>query len=401
MYEERKDKLTWKNYLVYVILLIIILSIFLLIIVKCSGKKKVEKKTVELIFYSEQQLEDIEKNYNQELASNMANFKYNVIDYYKDKLGNEKVDMTLTLQNLYDKHISSQLIYNDTECDSTNSKVVVVKKGREYKLTFDLVCGTDNQVSMTTYLGKYSYCKDKSLCEKKVEKEEIKKEEKPTSPITPEKPVEPPIVAPPSEPPTSETPPEPETPVQPETPVINKYTYYEYTLKPNEGIGTYSNWSDWKKEPIEGSLYVEVETKEETETKTEDCTETKEETYISGYNTERYISGYTTKKYKVGTKKVQTGTKQQVVNGKMVTVPVYTEQPIYQTKEEPVYATKKVPIYSKRQVKVDNCTITTKYYRSRTFTYNKKINYIVYSTNENDEYLINKGYVKTSEKKEF
>ena len=77
----------------------------MLIIVKCSGKKKVEKKPVELIFYSEQQLEDIEKKYSQELASNMANFKYNVIDYYKDKLGNEKVDMTLTLQNLYDKHI--------------------------------------------------------------------------------------------------------------------------------------------------------------------------------------------------------------------------------------------------------------------------------------------------------
>lgn len=396
MYEERKDKLTWKNYLVYILLLIIILSIFLFIIVKCSSSKKVEEKQVELILYSEEQLEDIEKNYSEELASNMASFKYNVIDYYQEKLGNEKVDMILTLQSLYDKHISSQLTYNGTECDSNKSKVVVVKKSGEYKLTFTLVCGADTEIGITTYLGKYSYCEDSSLCEKKVEKKETKKEEEnPDTPTIPDTPSEPTIPETPSEPTT------PENPAEPQTPVTNKYTYYEYTLKPNDSIGTYSKWSDWQKEAINSSLYVEVETKEEKETKTEGCTDTKEETYISGYNTETYISGYTTKKYKVGTKKVQTGTKQQVKNGKTVTVPVYTEQPIYQTKEEPVYATRKVPIYSTRQVTVDNCTVTTKYYRSRTFTYNKKINYIMYSTNENDQDLINKGYVKTSEKKEF
>ena len=81
------------------------------------------------------------------------------------------------------------------------------------------------------------------------------------------------------------------------------------------------------------------------------CTETKEESYISGYNTETYIAGYVTKKYQVGTSKVQTGTRQVKRNGKIVNEPVFEDRPIYQTKEEPVYKTKEIKLTKIRQLK--------------------------------------------------
>ena len=74
---------------------------------------------------------------------------------------------------------------------------------------------------------------------------------------------------------------------------------------------------------------------------------------------------------------------------------------IYQTKETPIYGTRNNPIYKTRQVTVDNCTSSIKYYRSRSFKYNKGVNYIKYSTNENDNYLLSRGYTKTGNTKEF
>ena len=371
MYNERKEKLGIFNYLVYGFIILLLLIIVFVIIFK-SGKKKVQEKPKEMVLYSEEQLNNIEANYNEALAANMASFKYNAIDYYKDKLGNENVDMSLTLQDFYDKHFIEELQIDDTKCDSKNSNVKVTKINGEYRLDFVLVCG-DNNASLDTYLGKYDYCKNSNICEKKVEK-------KSSNPSTVE--------------------PNPST-VEPNQKSDNKYIFYEYTLTPSNEVGSYSEWTSWGKEPISKSLMVDVEVKEETETKTEGCSETKEETYISGYNTETYIAGYVTKKYQVGTSKVQTGTRMIKKNGKLVNEPVYEEQPIYQTKEEPVYKTKETPIYSTRQVTVDNCVSTVKYYRSRKFTYKKGLNYIKYSISNDDSILLNSGYIKTGNTKEL
>lgn len=384
MYKERKEKLGVLNYLVYGFIILLIL-IIIIIIMAGKSKKKAQEKPKEMILYSEEQLNKIESDFSETMAANMASFKYNAIDYYKDKLGNEKVDMVLTLQDFYDKHFIEELKVDDTKCDSTNSKVEVTKKSGEYKLDFTLVCG-DAKATMDTYLGKYDYCKNSDICEKKIEK----KEEKPTNPST-IKPINPSTINPSTVDPTPS--PAPNT--------NNKFTFYEYALTPSNEVGTYSDWSSWGKQEIASSLMVDVEIKDETETKTEGCTETKEETYVSGYNTETYIAGYITKKYQVGTGKVQTGTKQVKKNGKVVNVPIYEDRPIYQTKEEPVYKTKETPIYSTRQVVVDNCTSTVKYYRSRKFTYKKGINYIKYSISDNDSNLLNSGYTKTGNTKEF
>ena len=384
MYKERKEKLGILNYLVYGFIILLIL-IIIIVIMAGKSKKKTQEKPKEMILYSEEQLNKIESDFSETMAANMASFKYNAIDYYKDKLGNEKVDMVLTLQDFYDKHFIEELKVDDTKCDSTNSKVEVTKKSGEYKLDFTLVCG-DAKATMDTYLGKYDYCKNSDICEKKIEK----KEEKPTNPST-IKPINPSTINPSTVDPTPS--PTPDT--------NNKFTFYEYALTPTNEVGTYSDWSSWGKQEIASSLMVDVEIKDETETKTEGCTETKEETYVSGYNTETYIAGYITKKYQVGTGKVQTGTKQVKKNDKVVNVPIYEDRPIYQTKEEPVYKTKKTPIYSTRQVVVDNCTSTVKYYRSRKFTYKKGINYIKYSISDNDSNLLNSGYTKTGNTKEF
>ena len=121
MYNERKDKMGIANYMVYIFLFLLIITIIIIIVVK-SGSKKKKEKPKEMVLYSEEQLEDIENTYSESFASNMASFKYNIIDYYKDKLGNEKVDMILSLQDLYDKHFIEELSLDGEKCSSEESK---------------------------------------------------------------------------------------------------------------------------------------------------------------------------------------------------------------------------------------------------------------------------------------
>lgn len=392
MYKERKEKLGILNYLVYIFILLLILTIVIVIIVK-NSKKKVKEKPKEMVLYSEEAILDLETKYSESFAANMASFKFAAIDYYKDKLGSARVDMVLTLQDFYDKHVVEELKIDDKKCDSENSKVEVTKKSGEYLLDVTLVCGEDKD-TINTYIGKYEYCKNSDICEKKIEKKKSKKKNNQTAdnPTT----VEPSTVNP------STVEPEPtEEPEPTRAPSSTKYKFYEYALTPSEQVGKYTAWTDWSKDVVEPSLLVEVDVKEETETKTEGCTETREESYISGYNNETYIAGYVTKKYQVGTHKVQVGNRQVKRNGKVVNEPIYEDQPLYQTKEEPVYKTKQTPIYSTREVSVDNCTSSIKYYRTRKFTYNSGINYIKYSISDNDENLLKGGYTKTGNTKEF
>ncbi len=209
------------------------------------------------------------------------------------------------------------------------------------------------------------------------------------------------------------------------------------------------------------------------------------EKYQSGTTTEKYISGYTTQKVQTGTKKVQVGTTKQTTTKKVaagttstrvssgsgrtipsntseykyvktgsttsqscsscatvtiytwdvykiqtvyrtetvtVDVPVYSTEPVYETKQVPVYATKQVPVYSTRQVPVYSTKKTpvyaTKqvpvyeevkvpvygtqvYYRSRTRVYNGGTTDIKWSTCDPvDTSLTNQGYYQTGNVKE-
>ena len=230
MYKERKDKLSIWSYVTYAVIIFIFLLIIILIISKVASRKKPVKKPKEMVLYSLEQLSDIEQNYGKSLASNMATFKYTAIDYYKDKLGNEKVDTILTLQDFYDKHFIEELVEEDTKCDSEKSKVEVTKKSGEYRLDFTLVC--KNTANLTTYLGKYKYCKDSDVCEKKIEK---KKNENPST-------VNPSTVEPN---PTTVEPPVVPTPDPNPNPEPTSYMFYEYTLTPSDKVGTYSSSFNW------------------------------------------------------------------------------------------------------------------------------------------------------------
>ena len=219
-------------------------------------------------------------------------------------------------------------------------------------------------------MGSYDYCSDDDYCEKKVEvKKKATEVEEPTE-IVEEK---------------QESATEPQEGTANQDPVISDYTLYEYVLAPSDSIGVYSDWSEWSTNKEEASIYKEIDTKVENQESQYDCSEHRTERYIASYREEQYIAGYTTKTTKVGTKNE---------NGNVVAV--------FDTKTTPFYATKKVPIYATRNI--DNnktCTKTdsTEYYRYRIFNYNKGINYVRYSSSDNDQYLINQGYVKTGKTK--
>ncbi len=209
------------------------------------------------------------------------------------------------------------------------------------------------------------------------------------------------------------------------------------------------------------------------------------EKYVSGHTTEKYISGYTTQKVQTGTKKVQTGTTTKTTTKKVAagtkttyvssgsgttipnntseytyvktgstqsqscsscatvtvytwdvyklttvykteqvteTVPVYSVQPVYETKQVPVYSTRQVPVYSTRQVPVYSTKKTPvyatrqvpvydevktpvygtqTYYRSRTRTYSGGSTDTKWSTCDPvDTSLTSQGYYQTGNVKE-
>ncbi len=364
MYKERREKASIKFYILIALVILIIVFAIILVMPK---NKKVTKKTVPTELYSKSDLVSINKSYSDIFYDNLKNFKDTSEKYFikkVDALGNKEI---ITLDNLINEnHMMATLLDKDgNKCDEVNSNVTFIKNSNNdnYKMTLTLICGSEN-ATLTTYMGNYDYCKNNKYCEKKVEvKKQATKVEEPVTESV-------------------------ETPTEitvPDTPVQTDYSLYEYVLSPSESVGTYSDWSEWSTTEEQASLYKQIETKTETQTSEYDCSIHENQRYIAGYKEETYIAGYTTKTTKVGTKNE---------NGNIVAV--------YDTKTTPVYGTRKVPVYGYRRI--DNDKTCTKedavtYYRYRIFTYKKGINYIRYSSSDNDSYLINKGYVKTENTK--
>lgn len=364
MYKERREKASIKF---YVLIVLVVLIIVFAIVLMMPKKKKVSKKSIPMELYSKSDLASIKKSYSDIFYDNLESFKDTSEKYFikkKDGFDNKEV---IILDNLInDNHMMATLLDKDgNKCDEDNSNVTYIKNSNNenYKMTLTLICGSES-ATLTTYMGNYDYCKDSDYCEKKVEikKQATEVEEPVTEPV--ETPVE---------------------PITPDTPIQSDYPLYEYVLSPNESVGTYSDWSEWSTTEEQASLYKEIETKTEVQTSEYDCSIHENQRYITGYKEESYIAGYTTKTTKVGTKNE---------NGNIVAV--------YDTKTTPVYGMRKIPVYGYRRI--DNNQTCTKedavnYYRYRIFTYKKGINYIRYSSSDNDTYLINKGYVKTDNTK--
>lgn len=375
MYQERREKASIKFYILIVLVILIIVFAIMLLIPK---KKVVEKEPVEMELYSKSAMKDIKKNYSDIFYDNYKTLKDTAIKYFIKKVDGFSSKQKVSLdQIINDNHLMATLYDEEgNKCEEEKSYIAYTKNSNNdnYKMEIKLICGSEEE-TLTTYLGSYDYCEKADYCEKQVEVkpkaediEEPEEVEEQTETNTNE-----------------QTPPEPETPVENNDNVSSDYTLYEYVLSPSDSVGTYSDWSEWTTQKEEASLYKEIDTKAETKESQYDCSEHRTERYIASYKTEQYIAGYTIKTTKVGTKKDKGG----VVA-------------VYDTKKTPVYSTKKIPVYATRNInnnKVCTKTDTIEYYRYRIFSYNTGINYVRYSSSEDDQYLINQGYVKTGKTK--
>lgn len=433
MYEERKEKFSFKSF--FLTLLLVLLFVFLMLWL-FPTKSYVDEK-----LQSTYDLERLEVLYDEIFANNVARMKDAAIGYFT----NERMPQTvgeskkLTLQEMYDLHLVLKMKDKDGKpCDTEKSYVEMTKYTEEYRLKVNLSCGSQEDY-IIVYLGCYNYCSN-GICEKRVPTPA------PTTPKEPEK--------------------EPE---KPENPIAKKYLYeYKLVVKDSK---TCANWTEWSKTKVTASDLVKVETKQVEEVvgyKTIKVPVTTTE-IVTKKVTERYISKYITELVKTGTKDVQVGTTTKTVTeevqvgtvevdtGKIGTgtkVPKNTSTIIYKvisedtptncsycenetiytwkiyeiksvyevrevTKTVPVYKTinvyetKEVPVYDFRTVEkkeeVETTTYVDKkveqygkvtYYRSQTCKINKGYTDIKWSDTKLDSGLIGKGYKLTGNVKE-
>ncbi len=384
MYEERRESFSVRDLILQV--LFIVLFVFILIWV-FPTKSYVDKKfdnidTNNTTVQTGYDLDQLAVLYNQIFANNIATMKEAAIGYYTTERLPQKVGdtSTLTLQQMYDKHLVLTLKDKDGKaCDATRSYVSVTKYDDEYQMKVNLSCGSEEDY-IIVYLGCYDYCKASGVCEKQVttttpskpsgsKKKVVQKVvdvtvnnyyencdcEKPKytcsivngkyydkngNEVTKEK---------------------YEADCQPKT---DKYVC-EYKKVTNGSWGDYGEWSEWTTTKLTENENTQVQTKTErvvtgyvtkkvqvgtkTETYVSGYTSSKyvstytTEKYVSGHTTEKYVKGYTTRKVQTGTKKVQVGTetktttkkvaagttRQLVSSGSGKTVPSNTSEYIY------------------------------------------------------------------------
>ncbi|MBQ9071636.1 MAG: hypothetical protein IJY25_00555 [Bacilli bacterium] len=304
MYEERKDKFSFKSF--FLTLLLVLLFIFLLLWI-FPTRWDVNK------LQSAYDLERLSVLYDEIFANNVERMKDAAIGYFT----NERMPQTvgeskkLTLQEMYDLHLVLKMKDKDgNACDANKSYVEMTKYTEEYRLKVNLSCGGYEDY-IIVYLGCYDYC-DGGICEKRVStpNETTAKEEKPTTstpvvdePDTPDTPKDP------TTPDTPSDTDKPDEPTVPDVPTIIKKYMYEYKLVVDD-CTTCTNWSDWQKESVSSTDDTKVETK--TVKELTGYTTTKIQTAIKTITTtkkikEKYISSYTTELVVVDSYEVDTG----------------------------------------------------------------------------------------------
>lgn len=433
MYEERKEKFSFKSF--FLTLLLVLLFIFLMLWLFPT------RSYVDQNLQSTYDLERLEVLYDEIFANNVARMKEAAVGYFTNERMPETVNDSkkLTLREMYDLHLVLKIKdKNGNLCDSQKSYVEMTKYENEYRLKVNLSCGNQEDY-IIVYLGCYNYCSD-GICEKRVTTTESQSKVETT-----------------------------ESQKKEETTTEKKYTY-EYKLVV-EDTKSCDNWTEWSKTKITPTDLVKVETKTKNEVigyKTEKVPVTKTEV-ITKQVTEKYISKYITELVKTGTKEVQVGTTTKTVteevkvgtvevdtgkvgsgtkvpkntsttvykvvsedtptscswceNETIYTWKIYEVKPVYEVKEVTktvpvyktvnVYETKEVPVYDFRTVekteevektiyedkKVEEYGDVT-YYRSQTCKVNKGYTDIKWSNTKNDNDLIKKGYKLTGNVKE-
>lgn len=375
MYDDRKEKFSFKSF--FLTLLLVLLFVFLMLWL-FPTRNYVDKK-----LQSTYDLERLSVLYDEIFANNVARMKEAAIGYFTNERMPQKIGESkkLTLQEMYELHLVLKMKDKDgKECNTKKSYVEMTKYTEEYRLKVNLSCGTQEDY-IIVYLGCYNYCSD-GICEKRVSE---------PSPVTKREENDPvdPIPNP------GDKDPEPVKP-DPEKHsciilngkyydkngnVVNKEDYdkscgtnppipvkkymYEYKFETKDQK-ICSNWSNWQKEVIspDGNTNVEVKNKRDFKGyKTVTVqTGTKIDT-ITKKVPEKYISRYTTKLVKIGTKDIQVGTTTKEVTEKVVTgtVEVNTGTGFGSTIPEKTSTTRYEVIGSTTQSTCSNCSEETIY----------------------------------------
>ena len=451
MYEERKEKFSFKSF--FLTLLLVLLFIFLMLWL-FPTRSYVDNK-----LKSTYDIESLSVMYDEIFANNVERMKDAAVGYFTTERLPKKVGESkkLTLKEMINLHLVLKLKDRDgRECDQTKSYVEITKYEEEYRLKVNLSCGKAEDY-IIVYLGCYNYCPN-GVCEKRVTTPEpivkhtckvidgkyYDKEGKVVDKTAYDKSCNP-------------------------EPVV-KTKLYEYKLEVSDKT-TCNDWSNWQKESVSATNLKKVETKTEKEVsgyKTVEYPETVKET-VKKEVTEKYVVKNIVKLVLTGTKdiKVDTTTETKTERVKVGSVEVdtgvihtgtkvpantdtmhykviststrddcsycenstvyawreYKVEPVYdvveKTVEIPVYKTvnvyeqKTVPVYDYRTVEVEEeveKTITkTKqvpeykdvtYYRYQTCEFKAGYTDIKWSKSNDDKELINKGYKLTGNEKE-
>lgn len=305
MYEERKDKFSFKSF--FLTILLVLLFIFLMLWL-FPTKWDVNK------LQSTYDLERLSVLYDEIFANNVGRMKDAAIGYFTNERMPQVVGESkkLTLQEMYDLHLVLKMKDKDGKaCHVTKSYVEMTKYSEEYRLKVNLSCG-DVEDYIIVYLGCYNYCPG-GICEKRVPtpSKVTKNEEQTINPENPERyscqvvngnyyDRNGNIVNKQAY----------ELSCNGPTPITKKYSY-EYKLV-TEDCENCNNWSSWQKEAVTETDTVKVQTKTEKEftgnKEVKIQTGTKTETVAVGTKTEEYVKKYITKLVYKGKKDVWAGT---------------------------------------------------------------------------------------------
>jgi len=174
MYEERKNKFSFKSFFLTLLLVILFILLLLWLFPSKWDIKKLEN--IQTTGTSVKNSKDSVNVSSSVFQENLYQMKDAAVSYYTDaKMPKEngKTDK-LTLKEMHNKHMLLELKDSDNKsCDDEKSYAEIVKKDNEYELKVNLKCG-EKEDYILTYLNKpleYSNntCNNQSNVESKEE----------------------------------------------------------------------------------------------------------------------------------------------------------------------------------------------------------------------------------------
>ena len=165
MYDERKNKFSFKNFFLTILIILLFIFLMLWLFPTRSDFNKLKNNNVTDQVYDLNRLSVL---YDEIFKNNVARMKEAAIGYFTNERLPQKLreSKKLTLQEMYDLHLVLKMNdKNGNPCDTKKSYVEITKYTEEYRLKVNLSCGTDEDY-IIVYLGCYNYCPD-GICEKK------------------------------------------------------------------------------------------------------------------------------------------------------------------------------------------------------------------------------------------